>query len=187
LARSSDSPSERNDPAQALGQLQEGTRTVAIIGAAGAVGAFATELAVHHGQSVYAVAGAQDEGFVRGMSATFAPRSDDPAAAIREAAGGPVDAVLDAAGLAEAVLGAVRDEGSFVTTLPTSVPAPQRGIQVSSVQVEADGDRLGELVALAEQRKLTLRVAQTYDLHDAARAHARLEKGGVRGRLVLTP
>jgi NADPH:quinone reductase len=173
--------------AKALGQLQEGTRTVAIIGAAGAVGAFATELAVHHGQSVYAVAGAQDEGFVRGMSATFVPRSDDPAAAIREAAGGPVDAVLDGAGLAEAVLGAVRDEGSFVTTLPTSVPAPERGIQVSSIQVEADGDRLGELVALAGQRKLTLRVAQTYDLHDAARAHARLEKGGVRGRLVLTP
>jgi NADPH:quinone reductase-like Zn-dependent oxidoreductase len=34
---------------------------------------------------------------------------------------------------------------------------------------------------------MTLRVAQTYDLRDAARAHARLEKGGVRGRLVLTP
>jgi NADPH:quinone reductase-like Zn-dependent oxidoreductase len=173
--------------AQALGQLQEGTHTVAIIGAAGAVGAFATELAVHHGQLVYAVAGAQDEGFVRGLSATFVPRSDDQAAAIRDAAGGPVDAVLDAAGLAEAVLGAVRDEGSFVTTIPTSVPSPERGIQVSSVQVEADGGRLGELVALAEQRKLTLRVAQTYALHDAARAHARLEKGGVRGRLVLTP
>jgi NADPH:quinone reductase-like Zn-dependent oxidoreductase len=43
------------------------------------------------------------------------------------------------------------------------------------------------LVALAEQGKLTLRVAQTYPLQDVALAHARLEKGGVRGRLVLVP
>lgn len=154
---------------------------------AGAVGAFATELAVHQGQSVYGVAGAQDEAFIRGLSATFVPRSDDPAASIRDAAGGPVDAVLDTAGLGEAVVGAVRDQGSFVATVPPLAPSPVRGIQVSSVQVEADGDRLGELVTLAEQGKLTLRVAQTYAIHDAAQAHARLEKGGVRGRLVLTP
>jgi NADPH:quinone reductase len=173
--------------AQALSQLRAGTRTVAIIGAAGAVGAYATELAVHQGQSVYAVASAEDEGFIRGLSATFVPRSDDPALAIQQAAGGPVDAVLDSAGLGEVALGAVRDGGSFVTTFPPSAPPPARGIQVSSVQVEADGHRLGKLVCLAEQGKLSLRVAQTYALHDTAQAHARLEKGGVRGRLVLTP
>jgi NADPH:quinone reductase len=34
---------------------------------------------------------------------------------------------------------------------------------------------------------LSLRVAQTYALRDAAQAHEQFEKGGVRGRLVLTP
>jgi NADPH:quinone reductase len=121
------------------------------------------------------------------LSATFVPRSDDPAVAIREAAGGLVDAVLDTAGLGEAVLDAVRDRGSFVTTLPPRAPSPVRGIEVSAVQVAADGQRLAELVDLAEQGILSLRVAQTYALHDAAQAHARLEKGGVRGRLVLIP
>jgi NADPH:quinone reductase-like Zn-dependent oxidoreductase len=172
---------------QALSQLHQDAGTVAIIGAAGAVGAFATQLAVHRGKSVFAVATAHDEGFIRGLSARFVPRSDDPAAAIREAAGGPVDAVLDTAGLGETVLGAVRDDGSFVTTLPPRVPSSVRGIDVSSVQVAADGHRLGELVELAEQGTLSLRVAQTYALGDAAQAHARLEKGGVRGRLVLIP
>jgi NADPH2:quinone reductase len=173
--------------AQALGQLQNGTRSTAIIGAAGAVGAFATELAVHQGQSVYAVVSAEDEGFVNSLSATFVPRSDDPAAAIREAADGPVDAVLDTAGIGEAALGAIRDGGSFVTTFPPSVPTSVRGIQVSAVQVEPDGGQLGELVSLVEQGTLSLRVAQTYPLDAAAQAHARFEKGGVRGRLVLTP
>ena len=172
---------------QALSRLHEDAGTIAIIGAAGAVGAFATELAAHRGKSVYAVASPQDEGFIRSLSATFVPRSDDPAAAIREAAGGPVDAVLDTVGLGEAVLGAVRDHGSFVTTLPPRVPSPVRGIEVSAVQVSADGHRLGELVDLAEKGILSLRVAQTYALDDAAQAHSRLEKGGVRGRLVLVP
>jgi NADPH2:quinone reductase len=173
--------------AQALGQVQHGTGTVAVIGAAGAVGAFATELAVHQGQSVYAVASAGDERFVHDMPVTFVPRTDDAADAIRKAAGGPVDAVLDTAGLGESALGAVRDGGSFVTTFPPSVPPSVRGIAVSAVQVRADGDRLGELVALTEQGKLSLRVAATYALEDAGKALARFEKGGVRGRLVLTP
>ncbi len=34
---------------------------------------------------------------------------------------------------------------------------------------------------------LTTRVAETFALDEAAKAHARLDEGGVRGRLVLTP
>jgi NADPH2:quinone reductase len=172
---------------QALNLMPQGTRSVAITGAAGAVGGFAAELAVQRGQSVYAVASAQDEAFVRGVSAVFVPRSADPAGAIRAAADGPVDAVLDTAGIGGAALGAVRDGGTFVTTIPPTAPPAERDIRVAALQVEANGDQLGELAALAEQGKLTLRVAQTYPLQDAALAHARLEKGGVRGRLVLAP
>jgi NADPH:quinone reductase-like Zn-dependent oxidoreductase len=172
---------------QALDLMPPGTRSVAIIGAAGAVGAFAAELAGHRGQSVYAVASPQDETFVRGLSAVFVPRSTDPAGAIRAAANGSVDAVLDTAGLGGAALRAVRDAGVYVTTIPPTAPPAERDIRVSAVQVEPNGGQLAELVALAEQGKLTLRVARTYPLQDAALAHARLEKGGVRGALVLIP
>jgi NADPH:quinone reductase len=172
---------------QALDLLPQDARSIAIFGAAGAVGGLAAELAVHRGQSVCAVASAQDETFVRGLSAALAPRSTDPAGAIRAAADEPVDAVLDTAGIGGAALGAVRDGGAFVTTIPPTAPPAERDIQVSALQVEANGDQLAELVALAEQGKLTLRVAQTHPLQDVALAHARLEKGGVRGRLVLIP
>lgn len=176
--------------AQALNLLPPDTHRLAIIGAAGAVGTFATQLATRRGQSVYAVAGAQDQQWVGGLGATFVPRPADPAelaGMIQAAAGGPVDAVLDTAGVGGAGLGAVGDGGGVVTTLPPTAPPAQRGIQVAALQVVADGGQLAELVALAQQGTLSLRVAQTYPLREVAAAHARLAKGGVRGRLVLTP
>jgi NADPH:quinone reductase-like Zn-dependent oxidoreductase len=46
---------------------------------------------------------------------------------------------------------------------------------------------LTTLSDLAASGELTLRVAQTYPLQQAAQAHGRLAEGGLRGRLVLTP
>ena len=47
--------------------------------------------------------------------------------------------------------------------------------------------RLGELAALVDAGRLTLRVAGTYPLADVAAAQERLAAGGLRGRLVLEP
>jgi NADPH:quinone reductase-like Zn-dependent oxidoreductase len=58
---------------------------------------------------------------------------------------------------------------------------------VLPVNIHADGAALTGLSALAASGKLTLRVAGTYPLEDAARAHERLQSGGIRGRLVLIP
>jgi NADPH:quinone reductase-like Zn-dependent oxidoreductase len=55
------------------------------------------------------------------------------------------------------------------------------------VEVSADGARLAELVALVDEGVLTTRVADTYGLEEAGKAHARLAEGGLRGRLVLIP
>lgn len=173
--------------AQALDLLPDGIRSLAVTGAAGALGAYAVELAVHRGLSVYAVAGLQDEPFIRGRGATFVQRSEDLVAAITEAAGGPVDAVIEPAGVGGTVLGAVRDDGGFVSTVPPRTPPTERDIRVSSLQVAPDGAQLAELARLAETGDLTLRVAQTYAFADAPAAHERLEKGGIRGRLILTP
>ncbi|GGN85318.1 NADPH:quinone reductase [Streptomyces albiflavescens] len=166
--------------AQALELLGlEPGQSLLITGAAGAVGGYAVQLAAHRGLSVTALAREADEELVRGLGATgFASGAVAP---------GSVDGVLDAAILGEAALEWVRDGGAFVGVIPGAHPASVRGVRTGSVEVAADGARLAELAALVDEGVLTLRVAETYALDEAAKAHARLAEGGLRGRLVLQP
>ncbi|MEU5116039.1 NADP-dependent oxidoreductase [Streptomyces longwoodensis] len=165
--------------AQALDllELEEG-RSLLVTGAAGAVGGFAVQLAARRGVAVTGLARAADEDLVRSLGAT--PVAGEPS-------GGGFDAVLDAAVLGEHALRWVRDGGAYVGVIPQAQPAPVRGVRTSAVEVAADGARLAELVRLVDEGALTLRVAGTYALDDAAEAHARLAGGGVRGRIVLVP
>ncbi|MFD5409794.1 NADP-dependent oxidoreductase [Streptomyces nojiriensis] len=153
--------------------------SVLITGAAGVVGGLAVQLAVRAGLVVTALAGAEDEEFVRSLGATgFVPRGEVPA--------GPVDGVLDAAVLGGAALGSVRDGGVYVGLIPNHAPAAERGVRVVEQEVAADGAHLARLVALVDEGALTLRVADTFPLGEAAEAHARLATPGVRGRIILT-
>ncbi|MEV6956346.1 NADP-dependent oxidoreductase [Streptomyces sp. NPDC051183] len=153
--------------------------TVLVTGAAGMVGGLAVQLAARAGLVVTALAGAEDEAFVRGLGAAgFVPRGSAPA--------GPVDGVLDAAVLGEPALGFVRDGGVYVGLRPHAAPAAERGIRVVEQEVAADGARLARLASLVDAGALTLRVAETYPLAEAAGAHAHLTKSGTRGRIVLT-
>jgi NADPH:quinone reductase-like Zn-dependent oxidoreductase len=61
-------------------------------------------------------------------------------------------------------------------------PVPLHGVRVLPVDIHADGAALAGLSRLAAAGKLTLRVADTYPLAEAAKAHQRLQGGGVRGR-----
>jgi NADPH:quinone reductase len=162
-------------------------QTVLVTGAAGGLGAFSVELAAMRGLRVIAAAGDGDEKLARSLGAAeFVPRSADLAAAVRDLVPGGADAVLDAAVLGYPALDAVRARGAFAAFVGTG-PVPVRGIRVVPVNIHADGAALAGLGGLAAAGKLTLRVADTYPLADAARAHERLQAGGVRGRLVLVP
>jgi NADPH2:quinone reductase len=162
-------------------------QTVLVTGAAGGLGAFSVELAAMLGLRVIAAAGDDDEKLVRGLGAAeFVPRSADLATAVRDLVPGGVDAVFDSAVLGYPALDAVRARGAFAAFVGTG-PVPVRGIRVVPVNIHADGAALAGLAGLAAAGKLTLRVAGTYPLGDAARAHERLQAGGVRGRLVLVP
>ncbi|MEV5608052.1 NADP-dependent oxidoreductase [Streptomyces sp. NPDC052225] len=167
--------------AQALDQLAlERGQSLLVTGAAGAVGGYAIQLAARLGIEVTAYAGPDDEDLVRSLGATgFVPRGTTPAT--------PVDAVLDTAVIGAEALSWVRDEGAYAGVIPGAAPAPERGVRTGAVEVAADGARLAELARLADEGVLTTRIAQTYALTDAAKAHARLAEGGVRGRLVLIP
>jgi NADPH:quinone reductase-like Zn-dependent oxidoreductase len=162
-------------------------QTILVTGAAGGLGGFGVELAAMRGLRVVAAAGDGDEELVRQLgAAAFVPRSADLAAAVRDLVPGGVDAAFDAAVLGYPALDAVRARGSFAAFVGSG-PVPLRGIRVVPVNIHADGAALTGLSALAAAGKLTLRVAGTYPLEEAPRAHKRLEAGALRGRLVLIP
>jgi NADPH:quinone reductase-like Zn-dependent oxidoreductase len=167
-------------------------QTLLVTGAAGAVGGYAVELAAARGWHVVAIASPSDEATVRGFGArTFLPRParvDDLAAAVRSVFPDGVDAVLDTTYQPAAVLGAVRDGGGYVNIAPALGPvASERGIRILDQWVHHDGARLAELVELVDAGRLTLRVAETFPLTEAAAAHELAGKGGLRGRVVLVP
>jgi NADPH:quinone reductase-like Zn-dependent oxidoreductase len=153
-------------------------QSLLVTGAAGAVGGFAVQLAAHRGIAVTGLAREDDEDLVRSLGA---------AGFTTTATAGAYDAVLDAAVLGEAAFAFVRDGGAYTGVIPQAQPASVRGVRSTAVEVSADGARLAELVRLVDEGVLTLRVAETFALDDAAKAHARLAEGGVRGRLVLVP
>ncbi|MFF8196323.1 NADP-dependent oxidoreductase [Streptomyces bobili] len=150
-----------------------------VTGAAGAVGGYAVQLAARQGLTVTGLARADDEEFVRSLGASGFVAG--------EAAAGAYDGVLDTAVLGEPALAWARDGGAYVGVIPQAEPASVRGVRTTAVEVSADGARLAELVRLADEGVLSLRVAEVFSLADAAKAHSRLGEGGVRGRLVLVP
>jgi NADPH:quinone reductase len=174
---------------QALDVLElAGGQTLLVTGAAGAVGGYAIELAKLRGLAVVGVAGADDEDLVTGLGAdVFVPRSPDLDAAVRALVPGGVDGAIDPVGLGIAAAEPVRNRGSFAAVVGGRTPLPLRGQTAHTVFVDADATQLAELVTLVESGKLSLRVADSYPLADAATAYTRLSKGGVRGRLVLIP
>ncbi|MGW4469840.1 NADP-dependent oxidoreductase [Nonomuraea sp. NPDC004354] len=162
-------------------------QTVLVTGAAGAVGGFAVELAAARGLRVVAAAGGDDEELVREFGAEwFVPRGEDLGEAVRKRVPGGVDAVIDAAVTGLAGLNALRDGGTFVTLTAGVAPVALRGTDVATVFFSEEPFQLAEIARLAGLGRLTARVAGTYPLEQAGDAYARLAKGGLRGRLVLT-
>jgi NADPH:quinone reductase len=89
--------------------------------------------------------------------------------------------------LNELVIPAVRDGGAM-TAVRGFKAVPERGIQFSATWVrdyDEEFEKLDRLRQQVESGVLTLRVADTYPPERAGEAHARLEAGGTRGRLVI--
>jgi NADPH:quinone reductase-like Zn-dependent oxidoreductase len=153
--------------------------TVLVTGAAGQVGGFVLALARHAGLPATGLAGADDRGFVESLGAAFLPRSDDPT--------GTFDAVIDLAVIGPSLMDLIRDGGGYVAASPPLRPQPVRGIRTFAIEVLPDRSRLGELVKLVNSGDIPLRVAGVYSFADAAAAHDRLARGGLRGGVVIVP
>jgi NADPH:quinone reductase-like Zn-dependent oxidoreductase len=162
---------------------------VLVHGAGGATGGLVVQLAVARGATVIATAGPSSAARVRGYGATVVLDYHDPdwPTRVRDASPGRrgVGAVVNTApdGAATA-LQAVADNGRLATITGDPPPA-ERGVTVADVYIRADGERLAALVAALGDGLLSLRVAATLPLADAASALEDAVTGRAAGANVL--
>ena len=163
-------------------------QTLAITGAAGAVGGYGVQLGMRAGLRIIADAAPQDEQLVKELGAdVVVPRGPAFAEHVRSVAPDGADGLIDAALLNELAVPAVRDGGQMAT-LRGYTSESGRGVTFHPVFVRRyarEHDKLDQLRRQAEAGEVTLRVARTLPAERAAEAHRILEAGGSRGRLIL--
>lgn len=155
---------------------------ILITGASGAVGSFAVQLAVKNGLRVTAVAGRDDEEWVKSLGAEkVLPRTVDYKELER------FQWVFDAVPVGDPLLPAVEDGGRIITTRPTNKAEPSRNIHQEFMLIKGDKARMEELVNMVARGELKTRVSKSFPLEKAAEAHELYEKGGHKGKIILLP
>jgi NADPH:quinone reductase-like Zn-dependent oxidoreductase len=166
----------------ALLELAVGAGDVLLVhAAAGSVGTVAVQLARLAGATVIGTAGPANHDYLRSLGAAPVAYGADLVAAVR-AVGTPTVA-LDAVGgvaIAQSVeLGVARDR---IGTIVDDRTAARYGTRV--VRAGRDPVRLAEVIARAARGEIVMPV-RAYPLADVVEAHAAVESGHGRGKVVL--
>ena len=163
-------------------------QVLAVTGSPGAYGGFVVQLAKADGLTVIADSNDSDKSLLESLGVDIIiPRGEGFAERIRQEFPDGVDGMADGALLNEAAIEAVKDGGSF-TSVRGFKGEPQRNIDFTATWVTAydcKKDKLETLCEQAESGVLTLRVADSVTMDNAAEAHKKLEAGGTRGRMVI--
>lgn len=157
---------------------------VLVHAAAGGVGSFATQLAVLARARVVGTAGPANHDYLRGLGAEPVPYGDELVAAARELVPDGFDVVLDYVG--GAAMDATRElvkPGASVISITDGRAASEFGGQ--AIWVRPSSEDLAELVGLVADGKLTVSVAEVFDLDHAVDAYRMLEAGHTRGKIVV--
>jgi len=164
---------------------------VLVHGAGGVTGGLVVQLAVARGATVIATASPASAARVRGYGATVVVDYHDQGWPARVRDGTPGGrgvraAVNTARGGAATALQAVADDGRLATITGDPPPA-ERGVTVADVYIRADGSRLAALAGALADGLLSLRVAETLPLEDAATGLEDVVAGRAGGAIVLVP
>ena len=157
----------------------------------GGVGGFAVQLAHHAGARVIATASKSKHRYVRDLGADVVIdyRAADFRTVVRRVCPDGVDVAFDTVGAAvqERSAEVVCPGGVLVSILAFADQAGirARGVEPKYVFVAPNGAQLAKLTQLIEAGELRTHVRQIFALSDAARAHALIEKGHTRGKIVL--
>ena len=168
-----------------------GGESLFVGGGAGGVGHLAVQLAAARGARAIAAASEPNHAFLRELGAEpLDYASDDLPARVRDLlADSGTDAAFDLFGgeVREQAFGALRPGGRLVSVAQPP-PEPREGHhEVTYIFVRPSGYDLGEhITPLVAEGSLRPHVQETFPLERAADAHAVIEEGHVRGKLVLT-
>jgi len=166
-------------------------QSIVVHGASGGVGSLALQFAKLRGARVLATASGHDGlAFVRELGADMVAdgRHGDIVAAVGSFAPDGVDAVLSLAGgvALERCIEAVRGGGRVA--YPNGVeprPRKRRGVDVISYDAMAGVREFEHLGRAVEASKPKIGIAGEYRVAEAAKAHQRLARGHVVGKIVL--
>jgi NADPH:quinone reductase-like Zn-dependent oxidoreductase len=170
--------------------LKKGERLI-ILGASGGLGVFAIQFAKLRGARVLAIAsGADGVALARNLGADVAidGREGDIAGAARALAPDGVDAILALTGgkAVTTCLDTLRRGGRLAYPNGIEpVPRKRRGIRTKpydGIAGRAQWDRLSRAITAA---RLQVPIAAEFGLDEAARAHERLARGHILGKIVL--
>lgn len=170
-------------------ELRSG-ETVVIVGAAGGVGSYATQLAARTGARVIAVTRSDHADHVRDLGAAdvIDYSVGDVAAQIRAIAPDGVDAIIDLHSDRDALLGLVataKRGGRIVSPLNAVDADALAELGLTGSNVSAATDRVGELGDLAASGVLRVPVTRTFTLGETNDALAEQASGQSRGKLVI--
>jgi NADPH:quinone reductase-like Zn-dependent oxidoreductase len=171
-------------------QLERG-ETILIHGASGAVGHLALQFAKTRDARVLATASGRDGvAFVRRLGADFAVdgKRDDVEAVARAFAPDGLDAVLAFVGGPSLTrcLATLRRGGRVAYPNGIApVPRPRRGIAFTAYDAEPGIREFERLDRAWTQARLEIPIAKSYTLANAVRAHRRIAKGHILGKIIL--
>ncbi|HKH10808.1 MAG TPA: NADP-dependent oxidoreductase [Rubrobacter sp.] len=168
-----------------LGLLEVGRGDVVLIhGAAGGVGTVAVQLTVARGATVIGTASKPNHGYLRELGATPLLYGDNLVDRVREVAPGGIDAVFDAAGRG-ALPDSIELRGGTSRIVTIADPAAFRLDVPFSGEAARDAGALAEVARQAADGRLRITVGQAFPLGEAPAAHAVVESGHGRGKVVL--
>jgi len=162
-----------------------------VVGAGGAVGSYAVQLAKRAGAYVIATASprSRDQVVAAGADEVI----DHTESTVLDSVTAPVDVLLNLAPIAEgefaALVALVRDGGVVVATTAwmTTPGDDDRGVRGVGVFVRADAAQLALLVSLVDSGELTVDVARRVPLSELPAIHARAAESRILGKVVAVP
>ena len=172
-------------------RAHEGQR-VLIHAGSGGVGHFAVQLAKYFGAHVTATGSARNGPWLRELGATTV--IDHTSTRFEEVVG-DVDVVIDLVGNVHDDTGTrslrvIRPGGLYIVVPTHSFPgygeaAAAAGVRATSYRVVPDGSALATVARLLGSGAIQVYIDKVFDLAEAAAAHAALEEGHTRGKIVL--
>ena len=160
--------------------------TVAVSGAAGGVGSLTVQLAKRTGARVIGIAGAANRDWLTAHGIEHIAYGDGLADRLRAA--GPIDAFIDTYGGGYVKLAVELGVApSRIDTIADFAAIGEYGVKGEGSAAAASAAVIGEVAGLVAAGELEVPIAGTYPLTEVRAAFRELEKGHIRGKIVLLP